>query len=163
MSRRLSIFIVACFAAAAIAVTSALASTGGEPAQRGTTLHFLLREQQQVIDRAPSGPSNGDLVLLRGTLLDPDTRQAVGTEVGSYFMVDAAHQGRSLATIVFTPDARSRLAKADQITAQTIFDFAPPPQIAPITGGSGRYTGAGGTIVATDGPDGLVDLVVHLA
>ena len=87
----------------------------------------------------------------------------MGTEVGSYIMVDAAHQGRSLATIVFTPDARSRLAKADQITAQTIFDFAPPPQIAPITGGSGRYTGAGGTIVATDGPDGLVDLVVHLA
>jgi hypothetical protein len=163
MSRRFSILVVACLAAAAVAVTSALASTGGGSGSGGTTLHFLLREQQQVIDRAPSGPSNGDLVLVHGTLLDPDTRQAVGSEVGSYVMVDAAHEGRSVANIVFTPDARSRLAKADQIATQTIFDFAPPPQIAPITGGSGAYRGAGGTIVATDGPDGLIDLVVHLA
>ena len=32
------------------------------------TLHFLLREDQQVFDRAPAGPSNGDLVVLRGDL-----------------------------------------------------------------------------------------------
>ena len=50
-SRRLSILIVACFVAAAIAVTSALASTGGEPAQRGTTSPALPAPRAAAGDR----------------------------------------------------------------------------------------------------------------
>ena len=126
------------------------------------TIHLLLREDQQVLDRAPAGPSNGDLVLLRGDLLNPKTRAAVGTEVGMYVMVDAANQNRSVANVVFTPDARTNLAEADQITMQTIFDSVPGTLVSPITGGSGKYKNARGQVVTQDGPDGLIDVVIHL-
>ena len=140
----------------AIATTSSSASAS-------RTLHFYLRETQQVIDQAPRGPSNGDLVLLRGQLLDPKTRAPVGTEIGTYVMVDSKNENRSLVNVVFTPNARSKLAKADQITMQTIFDAAPPPQIAAITGGTGRYRNARGQIVSKEGPDGLGDVVIQLS
>jgi hypothetical protein len=38
-----------------------------------------------------------------------------------YVMVDTQNQNRSVANIVFTPNARSDHAKARQITAETIF------------------------------------------
>jgi hypothetical protein len=141
----------------------AIASTSSSAGASGRTLHFYLREEQQVIDRAPRGPSNGDLVLLRGELLDPKTRASVGTEIGTYVMVDSKNENRSLVNVVFTPNARSKLAKADQITMQTIFDTAPPPQIAAITGGTGRYRNARGQIVSKEGPDGLGDVVIQLS
>ena len=126
-------------------------------------MHLLLREDQQVLDRAPAGPSNGDLVLLRGDLLNPKTRKTVGTEIGMYVMVDASHDNRSIASFVFTPNATSMLAKADQISGQTIFDSVPGTLVAPITGGTGKYRNANGQIVATDGPDGLIDVVIQLS
>jgi hypothetical protein len=127
-----------------------------------TTLHFLLRETQQVIDRAPAGPSNGDLVLVRGELLNPKTRKPVGAEVGSYVMVDAANENRSAAQIVFTPKVRSSLAQADQITTAGIFDSVPSNVVSAVTGGTGRYQHARGQVIGREGPDGLVDVVIRM-
>ena len=79
-----------------------------------------------------------------------------------YVMVDAANQNRSVANVVFTPDARTNLAEADQITMQTIFDSVPGTLVSPITGGSGKYKNARGQVVTQDGPDGLIDVVIHL-
>ena len=154
----LAIVIVALAAAGGASLASGDSSTGAS----ARTIHLLLREDQQVLDRAPAGPSNGDLVLLRGDLLNPKTRAAVGTEVGMYVMVDAANQNRSVANVVFTPDARTNLAEADQITMQTIFDSVPGTLVSPITGGSGKYKNASGQVVTQDGPDGLIDVVIHL-
>ena len=145
-------------AAAGAAFASDDASAGGQT----TTLHFLLRETQQVLDRGPAGPSNGDLVLVRGELLNPKTRKPVGTEVGSYVMVDAANQNRSAAQIVFTPDARSSLAQADQITTAGIFDSVPSKVVSAITGGTGKYQIVRGQVTGQEGPDGLVDLVIRI-
>ena len=117
----LAIVVVALAAAGGASLASGDSSAGANT----RTLHFLLREDQQVLDRAPAGPSNGDLVLLRGDLLNPKTRAAVGTELGTYVMVDAANQNRSVADVVFAPDARTNLAGADQITMETIFDSVP--------------------------------------
>lgn len=156
----LAIVIVALAAAGGASLASGDSSAGASTSTR--TLHFLLREDQQVLDRAPAGPSNGDLVLLRGDLLNPKTRAAVGTEVGMYVMVDAANQNRSVANVAFTPDARTNLAEADQITMQVIFDSVPGTLASPITGGSGKYKNARGQVVTTDGPDGLIDVVIHL-
>ena len=64
---------------------------------------------------------------------------------------------------MFTPNATSMLAKADQISGQTIFDSVPGTLVAPITGGTGKYRNAHGQIVATDGPDGLINVVIHLS
>jgi hypothetical protein len=151
---------LALVAAIGIAIVSTSASAGPSP----KSLHFLLREEQQVIDHPPSGPSSADLVLVRGDLLDPKTRAPVGTEVGMYVMVDSKNQNRSVANIVFTPNSRTNLAKSAQITTQTVFDSVPdPPQIAAITGGTGRYRDARGQVVSTEGPDGLIDVVIRLS
>lgn len=152
-------------------VVVALAAAGGASLASGDsssgantrTLHFLLREDQQVFDRAPAGPSNGDLVVLRGDLLNPKTRAAVGTELGTYVMVDAANQNRSVADVVFAPDARTNLAGADQITMETIFDSVPGTLVSAITGGTGKYKNAHGQVLSHDGPDGLIDVVVRLS
>jgi predicted aconitase with swiveling domain len=148
--------------AIAAACGAAFASDDGSAGRPTTTLHFLLRETQQVIDRAPAGPSNGDVVLVRGELLNPNTRKPVGTEVGSYVMVDAANENRSPAQIVFTPGARSSLAQADQITTAGIFDSVPSKVVSAITGGTGRYQNVHGQVVGKQGPDGLVDVVIHI-
>ena len=142
---------------------AAIASGDSSAAPKTQTLHFLLREDQQVLDRAPAGPSNGDLVLLRGDLLNPKSRKAVGTEIGTYVMVDASRDNRSVANFVFTPNATSRLAQAGQITGQAIFDSVPGTLLAAITGGTGKYQHARGQIVATDGPDGLINVVIQLS
>jgi hypothetical protein len=148
----------------AVGGAAAVASTSTSAEANARTLHFFLREEQQVIDRAPKGPSNGDLVLLRGELLDPKTRAPVGTEIGMYVVVDKKNENPSLVNVVFTPNARTKLAKADQITMQTIFDSVPePPQIAAITGGTGRYRNARGQIVSKEGPGGLGDVTIQLS
>jgi hypothetical protein len=142
---------------------AALASGDGSGGGGHTrTLHFLLRETQQVVDRPPAGPTNGDLVLVRGELLNPRTRKAVGTEIGMYVMVDAASEHRSAAQVVFTPGARSSLAQADQITMAGVFDSVPSKVVSAITGGTGRYQDARGQVVGRQGPDGLIDVVIHV-
>jgi hypothetical protein len=78
-------------------------------------------------------------------------------------MVDAANQNRSVADVVFAPDARTNLAGADQITMETIFDSVPGTLVSAITGGTGKYKNAHGQVVSHDGPDGLIDVVVHLS
>jgi hypothetical protein len=63
---------------------------------------------------------------------------------------------------VFTPNARSSLAKADQITMAGIFGSVPSKVVSAITGGTGRYQDARGQVVGEQGPDGLVDVVIHI-
>jgi hypothetical protein len=166
MRNRPQLIAAAILAAALIAIAAAAgaaSASGDAPAGRHTTtLHFLLRETQQVIDRAPTGPSNGDLVLVRGDLLNPKTRNPVGTEVGTYVMADAAHENRSTAQIVFTPAARSSLAQADQITTAGIFDSVPSRVVSAVTGGTGKFHDVRGQVIGREGPDGLVDVVIRL-
>jgi hypothetical protein len=161
MTRRL--LLVAAAGVVATVVGVSLASAGSPASVQAKRLHFLLREQQQVVvDRAPKGPSSGDVVLLRGDLLDPATRSPVGSEVG-YCMGADNVEGRAVCTVVLAPAARTALAKADTIYLGAVFDNVPqPPQISAITGGTGVYRRARGQVVATDGPAGLVDLVFTL-
>ena len=56
----------------------------------------------------------------------------MGTELGTYVMVDAANQNRSVADVVFATDARTNLAGADQITMETIFDSVPGTLVSAI-------------------------------
>ena len=68
---RFAALVAAILAGLVVAVGVALASTGASSHGHTRTLHFLLRETPQVISRGPAGPSNGDVVLLRGELLNP--------------------------------------------------------------------------------------------
>src|SRR5919109_2353304 len=129
--------------------SAGLAARMGEEAAPAT-LHFLLRENLVPLDEAQPGPSDHERVLLRGSLLDPQTKKPRGTQLGFCIAADVKQQSRLVCQIVFTPSAMSSLAAADQITAQTIFDDVPTskPQRTAITGGTGRYAGVRGEIVA---------------
>jgi hypothetical protein len=162
LRQRLWLLAVAAMAVAG-AAGGAFAAADGPSASKVTKLHFLLREEDDVIvDRAPKGPSKGDIVVIRGDLLNAQTRTPVGTELGYCVGIDNV-EGRAVCTATLAPAARTALAKAEEIFLSGVFDTVPePPQISAITGGTGRYQQARGQVVATDGPSGLVDLVLTL-
>jgi hypothetical protein len=155
-------------AAGVVAATVAFAGLGyagatsvsGEQAAPAN-LHFLLRERIVPLDEAKPGPSDYERVLYRGSLLDPKTRKPRGTELGFCIAADVKQQSRLVCQIVFAPSATNSLAASEQITAQTIFDDVQTskPQRTAITGGTGRYAGVRGEIVAKPAPGGLVDVV----
>jgi hypothetical protein len=145
-----------------ISSTGALATTDGGVRHEATRLHFLVKESFNVIERAPKGPSNGDVLYITGDLLDPKTQKVVGYEAGKCLVVDAANQARAVCDIVFTPRATTALSGAEKVTAQGIFDDVPTPDTVAITGGTGRYVGARGQIRAKEAPNGLLDIVIEL-
>jgi hypothetical protein len=157
---------IATVAAAALLATLAygIGTSAGAPQAAPATLHFLLRERDFPLDEAKSGPSDYERIVYRGTLLDPTSKKAVGTELGVCIAADVANQHRLVCQFVFTPSATRALSFADQITAQMLFDDVQSsrPQLSAITGGTGRYSGVGGQIVAKPGPNGLVDVVFQL-
>lgn len=136
---------------------------GGAQTAAPASLHFLLREAAVPLDEGKPGPSDNERVSYRGPLLDPKTRKAVGTESGFCIVVDAAHEVRSVCQLTLTPAATSGLSFADQIVTQAIFDNvqSSKPLRSAITGGTGRYAGAGGELVSKGGPDGLIDVVLR--
>jgi hypothetical protein len=156
------------WAAGAVAIAlatsagAALATTDGGVKHEATRLHFLVKESFNVIERAPKGPSNGDVLYITGDLLDPKTQKVVGYEAGKCLVVDAANQARAVCDIVFTPRATTALSGAEKVTAQGIFDDVPSPDTVAITGGTGRYVGARGQIRAKEAPGGLLDVVIEL-
>ena len=159
--RTLVIALAVATAAALAGLAYGVGTSAGSGEASPATLHFLLREDFVPLDEGKTGPSDHERALLRGTLLDPKSRKPRGTELGVCIAADTANQTRLVCQIVFTPAARRSLAAADQITAQAIFDDVQTskPQRTAITGGTGRYAGVGGEIVARSGPNGLIDVV----
>ncbi len=159
--RALVIALAVATAAALAGLAYGVGTSAGSGEASAATLHFLLKEEFVPLDEGKKGPSDHERAILRGTLLDPKTRQPRGTELAVCIAADTANQGRLVCQIVFTPTARRSLAAADQITAQAIFDNVQTskPQRTAITGGTGRYAGVGGEIVARPGPNGLIDVV----
>ena len=159
--RTLVIALAVATAAALAGLAHGVGTSAGSGESSPATLHFLLREEFVPLDEGAKGPSDHERALLRGTLLDPKSREARGTELGVCIAADTANQNRLLCQIVFAPSARQSLAAADQITAQVIFDNVQTskPQRTAITGGTGRYAGVGGEIVARPGANGLIDVV----
>jgi hypothetical protein len=156
---------IALMAAVAVATLAYGISTSvGASAATPSTLHFLLRENVFPLDEGKRGPSDYERLIYRGTLLDPKSRNAVGAELGVCIAADVANQHRLVCQFAFTPSATRGLALADQITAQMIFDDveATKPQLAAITGGTGRYVGVSGQLASKPGPNGLVDIVFQL-
>lgn len=153
--------LVLAVAAAVTGLAYGVGTSAGSSEASGKTLHFVLREEFIPLDEGAKGPSDHERVLLRGTLLDPGSKAPRGTELGTCIAADTARQNRLVCQVVFTPSATRDLAGADQITAQVVFDDVQTskPQRTAITGGTGRYIGAGGEIVARPGPGGLIDVV----
>ncbi len=156
-SMRLRLWAVAiAVIALALGAGAGIASSGSSQGEKVTRLRFLLTETFDVIsDVAPKGPSKGDLVVLHGQLLDPKTKKVVGYEGGHCTNVDSVEL-RGVCEVVFTPGATRSVAQSPQITAQAFVDNVQGEgaQLSAVTGGTGKYSGARGQIIAKPGPSG---------
>jgi hypothetical protein len=138
--------------AAVLAASSAPA--GADPA----TLPLRLTGQQTAVtqlDLGTPGPSQGDQVVFTGLLFDA-LHRPLGRFNGVLVSVDAAGD-RSQAQVTL-------VVPGGQIAVQGELDFtASDPVVHAITGGSGRYAGAGGTFSFrhTDQP-GVIDITLDL-
>jgi len=117
----------------------------------------LVGQQTSVsqLDLGPAGGSAGDEVVFSGSLRDAQQRPA-GRFNGVLIALDAeGNRNQAQVTLVLP---------AGQIAVQGELDFAgPQPFVHAVTGGTGRYAGAGGTFAfrRTDQP-GVIEITVDL-
>jgi hypothetical protein len=106
------------------------------------------------LDQGPSGPSIGDEIVFGGTLAHANGQ---------------APEGRFGGTLVsITPDDSLLQANVTlqlpegQIAIQGVLDFAKPPFIHAVTGGTGAYRGVKGEFTFTDEAPGVLAMTLTL-
>ena len=134
-------------------VAIAGATPAAKPEPRGRTLEFQVRFSPfQLIDvDHDGGPTLGDYVVFHDLLFQRGRQ--VGDEGGTCPLVDVA-QGLIHCT------GTIRLA-GGQLTFQGLTTTDPTKEVA-ITGGTGRYQGAGGQATLVEFGDGTGSLTVRL-
>lgn len=149
--------------ATAVVLTGAGTALAVAPAAADETLRLVtvaVPDRNTDLDLGEPGPSTGDTqVFLDDVQRDGET---VGTAAGSCTVValSEARLAAACAGTLTLPEGR--------ITTQGAFDE--DPTVGPagftwaVTGGTGRYAGAGGEVVGTFRPDSdVVDLEVRLS
>ncbi|WP_433223028.1 allene oxide cyclase barrel-like domain-containing protein [Dactylosporangium sp. CS-047395] len=138
-----------------IVLTAVVLGASGAPAGADTAAPPVRLVGQQTavtqLDLGAAGPGQGDEVVFTGLLFDVQHRP-LGRFHGVLVAVDAAGD-RSQAQVTL-------VLPGGQIAVQGEVDFAAPdPVVHAITGGTGRYAGAGGTFAFrhTDQP-GVIDI-----
>lgn len=135
-----------------IAVAGATPSPAAKPGGGTGTLRFEVRFSPfQLIDVGEQGAGLGDYVVFHDQLRSGGKQ--VGDEGGSCTIVDAAE-----AVTHCTGTVRLR---GGQITFQGLASPDPTKQLA-ITGGTGRYQGAGGEATLVEFGDGTGSLTLRL-
>src|SRR6266550_8870268 len=132
-------------AALAVGLGVVASPFAGATARGGKTLVFIEKEISSTeIDLGDPGFSAGNRFVFVNKLLDEDGR-AVGRDGGACEILNIS--GRSVMTQCIVT---AQLAGGD-LTVQGIVDFGGPADfVVAITGGTGRYAGAKGTV---DGKD----------
>ena len=154
MSKRLSVLGVVIAAAVLVVglVSPAVGSSSGRSKQRDIRVHGVVTELNAV-DAAPAGASLGDQVVFSEKLLSGTTE--VGHE-GAVCTAVSVQRNEYLCVATFS-------FRDGQISAQGLVLFGnPAPYAAPITGGSGKYQGAGGELRVTPISATEGDQVLHL-
>jgi hypothetical protein len=142
----------ALFTAAAAAQASQpahLAATASATA--GQTIHLVAHEQQR---KFLSRGGFGDLEIFRGILDNATGTTQIGIFAGTLTAV-SGNDSLNLATVDLQ-------LPGGQITVQGFADFTQPAIVHAITGGTGRYTGAGGEFSFTIPSPGVLDMTLTL-
>jgi hypothetical protein len=90
------------------------------------------------VDVGPEGDSVGDYNVINTPFLDPKSNQQVGLESGVCTEIEAAPGRSQCVTTASFPEGNS--------TFQGAFLFEPPKFVLAITGGTGAYRTAHGTV-----------------
>jgi hypothetical protein len=141
---------------ASLPTTSPAAAASG-----ARTIHLILRPVNDTIGSLKSCSTEtscqGDFMVGYDPLIDPTTGEVVGALAYECFLVDPG------STLYHCPGNTITLEGRGQVVFTELIQHAPgkPPSIAPITGGSGEFRGATGTVTAkvlADGGDFVITI-----
>ena len=154
MGKKLSRWMIAVAVAFGVIVTStgAIGAAGPQIAPAKATphgapsgMHVQIFEpleggSDSLIDLGKPGPSAGDTTLSRKPVVDPDTGAAAGTDVTRIQVVELLRRN---AVVIL--DCTSNLTDG-AITFYGSFRILDPVVVLAVTGGTGAYAGARGTV-----------------
>ena len=127
--------LVVLIAAASISGYAATASGAGS-----TVIHLVGTETSSQFLNQGKGSNLGDEVVFSGTLQHPGGDSVIGQFGGTLTQITPAGLQQANLTLQL-PDG--------QIAIQGVLDFAKPPYVHAITGGTGAYVGVGGEFTFT--------------
>lgn len=133
---------IALVAAGALALTPASAVAKSH----GRTITIKARsqiDQVQTVDNAPAGPSAGDMLVFTERLFDSHGKR-IGSDAASCVSL---FDGTSLCTGTYALPGGRLMVQLLQPGPTGTYDQA-------ITGGTGRFAGARGTVTVAQKPDG---------
>jgi hypothetical protein len=131
-------------AIAAIASVALTTGASGRPSSATITLHARSQlEHAQFVDNAPTGRSAGDQLVFTERLVD-DRGRRVGRDAASCTLLFDA---RSLCTGTY-------VLRRGQVMVQLVQPGPRGTYRQAITGGTGRYARATGTVTVDQRPDG---------
>jgi hypothetical protein len=117
-------------------------------AAQGQTIHLILHAINDTVGSLTgctnAGSCQGDYMVGDDPLFDAVTGKEVGTFAYECFLVDVG------STLYHCPGVTITLTGRGQIVFTEVIQHEPgkPPAIAPITGGTGEFLGATGTVTA---------------
>jgi hypothetical protein len=146
---------IAVLAVAAIAAGGAVAVSATSAASGNTTLTLTAKPTGGTpIDLGPKGTSLGDQFLEHGSL-----RRASGGRVGDFQLTaqlasGSPRRGTETTAMTLHLPGGEIVAEGDHALVERY--------VVPVTGGSGRYAGAGGTIRTSPAGGESTRLTIHL-
>ena len=155
--RRPAIITITALGAAAAAAAALAATSAAQPAGPPTgELHLVGRAQSvTLVDNPPRQhsrhhpPSRGDGLVVIEKVFDPASGDRIGRSQTACTVIDARHSRLQCTATVVLPDGEIALQGGGQ------------PPFA-ITGGTGAFAGARGTVDGNE-HDGRIDVTVHFA
>jgi hypothetical protein len=146
----------------ATAVFALWAQAGSAQAPATTTLSFYesgTGETFKIVDQAPRSPSKnpeskkyrfsvGDELFFSERVFD----HKGGTRLGTLYGAAKVIKGTTFANLQVMAEVVYAFNNGDQLVAHGIFSFAKDARVA-ITGGTGAYQGARGSVVSVNGAD----------
>ena len=123
-------------------------ATATPAASQFQTIHLILHPTKDTVGSltgcSSAGLCQGDFMVGYDPLFDATSGTEVGTFAYECFLVDVAN------TLYHCPGVTITLTGRGQIVFTELIEHEPgkPPAIAPITGGTGEFLGATGTVTA---------------
>jgi len=130
------------------APTAAPSSPAAASQPERLTIHVILHAVNDTGGSLPgcsgSGPCQGDFMVGYDPLFDADTGKEVGTFAYECFLVDVASFRYHCPGVTITLTGRGLIVFTELIE----HEIGKPPAVSPITGGTGAFLGATGTVTA---------------
>jgi hypothetical protein len=135
--------------AIALAAGAASGSAPGQSDSRRLVIRLISEDSfGSANDKAPKGPSPGDTAVSKGVLRNKVAQ--FGKPAGAIVGRDRATY-TIVSTSVYRIDGVATLPGGTIVTRGRVRQVASTGAVAPITGGTGRYARARGTITGTSG------------